>query len=98
MNLINPKKPSKEYIKSVLQSEYLIATTDAINQCLYGWLEAVRDPGRIERARKLSIKSFGNGDLFAIGYCTYVYGYILQPLNPVNTGNYEQMEMEIARQ
>ena len=89
MELKDPKKPTRKYIRSVLQSEDMIANKEAIDQCLWGWLDAVKDPDRVERARRLSIRSFGRGDLVAIGFCTYVYGYALppttQPNNPNNT-------------
>jgi len=77
MELKDPKKPTKKYIKSVLESEYLIANVDAIEQCLCGWMDAVKSDEPVETARKLQ-NAFNKGDLWSIGYCTYTYGYALQ--------------------
>ena len=64
----------KSHIKSLLLSEDIQPTPEAIEQCLLGWNEAAADEGaaRLERARELNLSLY-RGDLYAIGYCSFAY-------------------------
>jgi hypothetical protein len=77
----DPRNPTKAYLAGVLRSEGLVANDEAVALCRLGWLEAVGDPGRLERARELQ-RAFDRGDLWAIGFCTYAYGYGANPKPP----------------
>jgi hypothetical protein len=72
---VNPLKPTKKYIASLLRSENIIPKPESVEQCLYGWLLAVKTPRdeREKRTRAVSEAVFWSGDCEMIGYCSATY-------------------------
>jgi hypothetical protein len=71
------KPGSKAYIRSLLKSEGLRITPDAIVMTEEGWTDAMNDTDEKRRERlPLQLKAWDRlSDLYALGYTTYVYGY-----------------------
>lgn len=67
--------PTKKYIAALLRSEDIVLTAESVNQCLFGWLEAVKTPRdeRETRTQAINEAAFYYGDCEQIGYCTYTY-------------------------
>lgn len=90
---MNPEKPNKKYIVSLLESEDIIASAESVRQTLYGWLDAVQTPikEREKRTRNISKDAFYYGDCENIGYCSATYHFMKYEYDP----NYTQMSFEL---
>jgi len=71
------KPGTKAYFRSLLQSEDLRAIDDDVIYVEDGWIDALNDDN--ERRKKELARVVAayekSGDLYSLGYLTYVYGY-----------------------
>lgn len=70
-------KPTKKYIASLMRSELLVPRQDHVEMCQSGWKDAQSDSDKIRRACVPGLLNAWEtlGDVYALGYLTFVYAY-----------------------